>query len=185
MVNSISGSPPGVVHTPTGRVTVSSGDTLTTIGAQTSRTWEQLAGFNHLPNPNLILAGQVLTIPPEDYVPPALVALAATTATSLQLPQTPTSQAWSPAAHASAPAAGITGIWACIGEHESGNNPATNTGNGYYGAFQDTLSAWRAGGGGPGLPSDYSYAEQLAVNERIQAIQGWGAWPNTSRMCGM
>jgi hypothetical protein len=77
------------------------------------------------------------------------------------------------------------GIWGCIGQHESGNNPGTNTGNGYYGAFQDTIGAWREGGGGPGLPSDYSYSQQLAVNQRIQAISGWGAWPNTSRMCGV
>ena len=75
-------------------------------------------------------------------------------------------------------------MWACIAQHESGGNPATNTGNGYYGAFQDTIGSWQAAGGGPGLPSDYSYAEQLAVNQRIQAQQGWGAWPSTSRMCG-
>jgi hypothetical protein len=75
-------------------------------------------------------------------------------------------------------------MWACIAQHESGGNAATNTGNGYYGAFQDTIGSWQAAGGGPGLPSDYSYAEQLAVNQRIQAQQGWGAWPTTSRMCG-
>jgi hypothetical protein len=80
---------------------------------------------------------------------------------------------------------GSSGVWGCIGQHESGNNPATNTGNGYYGAFQDTISAWRAGGGGPGLPSNYSYSEQLRVNQNLQAQVGWGAWPNTSRMCGV
>jgi hypothetical protein len=78
-----------------------------------------------------------------------------------------------------------SGTWACIAYHESGGNPATNTGNGYYGAFQDTLGSWQSAGGGPGLPSNYSYSQQLAVNQRIQAQQGWGAWPNTSRMCGV
>jgi Transglycosylase-like domain len=31
--------------------------------------------------------------------------------------------------------AGLSGVWACIAEHESGGNPAANTGNGFYGAF--------------------------------------------------
>jgi hypothetical protein len=78
-----------------------------------------------------------------------------------------------------------SGVWGCIAQHESGGNPATNTGNGYYGAFQDTIGSWEAAGGGPGLPSDYSYATQLAVNEVIQQQQGWGAWPVTSRACGV
>jgi resuscitation-promoting factor RpfB len=77
------------------------------------------------------------------------------------------------------------GIWDCIAHFESGGNPAENTGNGYFGAFQFTLSTWRSAGGGPGLPSDYSYATQLAVAEVVQQQQGWGAWPNTSRMCGV
>lgn len=78
-----------------------------------------------------------------------------------------------------------SGVWSCIAYHESGGNPATNTGNGFYGAFQFTLSTWQSAGGGPGLPSSYSYSTQLAVAERVQQQQGWGAWPNTSRMCGV
>jgi len=77
------------------------------------------------------------------------------------------------------------GVWACIAHYESGGNPAENTGNGFYGAFQFTLSTWQAAGGGPGLPSDYSYSQQLVIAERVQQMQGWGAWPNTSRMCGV
>jgi len=78
-----------------------------------------------------------------------------------------------------------SGVWSCIAYHESGGDPATNTGNGFYGAFQFTLSTWESAGGGPGLPSSYSYSTQLAVAERVQQQQGWGAWPNTSRMCGV
>lgn len=46
-----------------------------------------------------------------------------------------------------------------VAQCESGGNAGTNTGNGYYGAFQFTLSTWKAVGG-TGLPSDHSYGEQ-------------------------
>ena len=194
-----SGSPPEAtvlvsVQTPTlPRVTVKPGDSLWLIGVHTGRSWEQLASYNHVPNPNLIYVGDTITIPPASY------------AGSVDLPAPaprytpPVTHYSAPVSHYSAPRVTYTprpapvvsapvnsgGIWGCIGEHESGNNPGTNTGNGYYGAFQDTIGAWREGGGGPGLPSNYSYSQQLAVNQRIQAISGWGAWPNTSRMCGV
>jgi hypothetical protein len=76
-------------------------------------------------------------------------------------------------------------VWSCIAAHESGGNPAEDTGNGFYGMFQFTESSWEGAGGGPGLPSSYSAATQLQVAEHLQQMQGWGAWPNTSRMCGV
>lgn len=194
VVTKTSDPPPRVVHAPIlRRVTVRPGDTLTAIGARTSRTWDQLAAYNHIPNPNLIYVDQVITIPPVSYVPPSPVVLPVPAAPVAVVPHhlAQTSHYSAPVVHYSAPApapqpvATGGGIWACIGQHESGNNAATNTGNGYYGAFQDTISAWRAGGGGPGLPSDYSYSEQLRVNQNLQSQVGWGAWPNTSRMCGV
>jgi LysM repeat protein len=166
--------PPRVVHAPITRVTIEPGDTLTAIGARTSRTWEQLASYNHLPNPDLIYTDQILTIPPVNFVP---VALPAAPAPAPQVVRATSA----PAGYTT----GGSGVWACIASHESGGNPATNTGNGYYGAFQDTLGSWQAAGGGPGLPSDYSYAQQVAVNQRIQQQQGWGAWPVSSGACGM
>lgn len=42
---------------------VRSGDTLSSIAAQHGTTWQTLAELNHLSNPNLIHAGQVLTLP--------------------------------------------------------------------------------------------------------------------------
>ena len=76
-----------------------------------------------------------------------------------------------------------SGVWACIAAHESGGNPATDTGNGYYGMYQFTLGSWYAAGG-TGNPAAASAAEQTAVAERVQQQQGWGAWPVTSRECG-
>ena len=82
------------------------------------------------------------------------------------------------------PAGGWRWPWSCIAQYESGGNPAENTGNGFYGGLQFTLSTWLAYGGS-GNPADASIAEQEAVAQRVLAAQGWGAWPNTSRMCGL
>jgi hypothetical protein len=90
-------------------------------------------------------------------------------------------------APAPAPAAsggGWTGPWACIARYESGGNPAANTGNGFYGGLQFTLGTWQANGG-TGNPANASIAQQEAVANNVLASQGWGAWPNTSRMCGL
>jgi len=74
--------------------------------------------------------------------------------------------------------------WSCIAAHESGGNPVTDTGNGYYGGLQFSLASW-AGAGGVGNPAQASIEAQEATADRLLAMQGWGAWPNTSRMCGL
>lgn len=72
---------------------------------------------------------------------------------------------------------------ACIREHESGDNYSTNTGNGYYGAYQDLLSTWESHGG-TGLPSDAPPAVQDQINYEIWLSGGWGQW-STAGMCGL
>jgi len=67
---------------------------------------------------------------------------------------------------------------------ESGDNYATNTGNGYYGAYQFALSTWHALGYS-GLPSSASPATQDAAARRLQAADGWGQWPACSRRLGL
>ena len=74
--------------------------------------------------------------------------------------------------------------WSCIAQHESGGNPAENTGNGFYGGLQFTMSTWLAYGG-QGNPANASIAQQEAVAERVLHAQGWGAWPNSSVACGL
>jgi LysM repeat protein len=179
------------VQAPIQRVTVQPGDSLSAIGARMSRTWVQLAAYNNIANPNLIYPGQVLTVPPASYVPAAV-----SVATPAAPPQpattygTSTGSSQSPPApqtsYTSTPASSSSGVWGCIASYESGGNPSTNTGNGYYGMYQDTQSSWVAGGGLAYAPRPdlASAAAQTAVNQRIQAQQGWGAWPVTSRMCG-
>ena len=62
---------------------------------------------------------------------------------------------------------------------ESGGDPRTNTGNGFYGLLQFTLSTWAAAGG-RGLPSNASYYEQAVRGVRWRNIAGSGQWP----VCG-
>lgn len=70
--------------------------------------------------------------------------------------------------------------WLIVAGCESGVRPTANTGNGFYGALQFALGSWRAVGG-RGLPSQASFIEQLYRAERLQRIQGWGAWPYCAR----
>jgi hypothetical protein len=88
-----------------------------------------------------------------------------------------------PAARAAAPAnyAGGAGGWAAaVRQRESGGNYATNTGNGYYGAYQFDLQTWR-GVGGSGLPSDATPAEQDMRAQMLYNQRGCSPWPNTCR----
>jgi hypothetical protein len=72
---------------------------------------------------------------------------------------------------------------ACIRDHESGDNYGINTGNGYYGAYQDSLSTWESHGG-TGLPSDAPPVVQDQINYEIWLTGGWGQW-GTAAGCGL
>ena len=84
-----------------------------------------------------------------------------------------------PAANA-APAS----AWDQVAQCESGGNWQINTGNGYYGGLQFSLATWRANGG-VGMPHQASREQQIAVAERVQAAQGWGAWPACTARLGI
>jgi hypothetical protein len=62
---------------------------------------------------------------------------------------------------------------------ESGGRYSTNTGNGFYGAYQFTLGSWRAVGGRR-MPHLAEPAEQDYRAVRLLWVQGRGAWP----VCG-
>ena len=74
--------------------------------------------------------------------------------------------------------------WDALAECESSGNWAINTGNGFSGGLQFTPSTWAAFGG-VGAPENASRAEQIAVAERVQAGQGWGAWPSCAAQLGL
>jgi hypothetical protein len=71
-------------------------------------------------------------------------------------------------------------ILAAIRGCESGGDYSTNTGNGFYGAFQFTLSTWAAVGGS-GLPSEASPHEQDERAAQLYRELGPGPWP----VCGV
>lgn len=70
-------------------------------------------------------------------------------------------------------AAFLAALRAC----ESGGNYATNTGNGFYGAYQFDLGTW-ASVGGSGLPSNASPAEQDYRASLLYQSRGGAPWPN-------
>jgi LysM repeat protein len=47
------------------------GDTLRNVATRFAVTWQAIAAYNNIPNPNVVQAGMVIMIPPVDYVPPS------------------------------------------------------------------------------------------------------------------
>ncbi|MBO0728059.1 MAG: LysM peptidoglycan-binding domain-containing protein [Acidimicrobiaceae bacterium] len=160
-------------------------------------TWQSLAKLNHLTDPNLIFPNQVIQISSTgtsstvavrdgdgDFDGDSGDAVATAPAASVAAPDpAPVHTAPAPAPVASSSVTG-GGIWSCIANHESGGNPAENTGNGFYGAFQFTASTWDSLGTGYARADLAPYSVQLQAAQQLQARSGWGQWPNTSAMCG-
>jgi LysM repeat protein len=79
---------------------------------------------------------------------------------------------------ATSSSAASVATWDAVAQCESGGNWHINTGNGYYGGLQFSQSSWEAAGG-------LKYAQradlatkdqQIAVAEKLLALQGPGAW---------
>ena len=159
---------------------VVSGDSLSTIAAaENLGSWRPLWNVNSdITNPDMIFPGQKFTIPTGDTAERALPA-----GISDQLPNQQV-QAIAPQRHiTSAPravnyAGGTAGIFERIRLRESGGNYATNTGNGYYGAYQYDIGTWNSYGGyaradlAPSAVQDAKAAETYAQ-------RGCSPWPNT------
>lgn len=77
--------------------------------------------------------------------------------------------------------------WDKLAQCESGGNWAINTGNGYHGGLQFNPGTWAAYGGTAFAPTaDLATREQqIAIAERTQAAQGWGAWPACTARLGL
>jgi hypothetical protein len=69
--------------------------------------------------------------------------------------------------------------WDAVAQCESGGNWSINTGNGYYGGLQFSLSTWR-GVGGPGYPHEHSRETQIHYAEILYSQRGASPWP----VCG-
>jgi hypothetical protein len=83
------------------------------------------------------------------------------------------------AARARAAASTASPALEAIAACESGGNPQTDTGNGFYGKYQFTLATWQAVGGA-GNPAQASEAEQDHRAAALLAQAGPGQWP----VCG-
>ncbi len=67
---------------------------------------------------------------------------------------------------------------------ESSDNYRTDTGNGYYGAYQFDLSTWHGLGYG-GRPDQAAPATQDRAARRLYHQRGWQPWPACSRREGL
>ncbi len=81
-----------------------------------------------------------------------------------------------------APATGD--VWARLRQCESGGDYSTDTGNGYYGAYQFSEATW-LGIGQTGYPDDAPPPVQDQAAYRLQNRSGWGQWPACSQKLGL
>lgn len=174
-------SPTTTSKKPNHKVKVAPGDTLAAIAGRHHTTYVRLYNANpEITDPDLIFPGEILRIPtaheqlPNRLKPARPAAPGPSVAAAKSVTPAPR-----PAAHAPA-----GGVWNALAQCESGGNWAANTGNGFYGGLQFTLSSWQAVGGS-GYPNQASASEQIARAQILQARQGWSAWPACSAKLGL
>lgn len=88
---------------------------------------------------------------------------------------------------ASAPEVANGSVWDQLAQCESTGNWAINTGNGFSGGLQFTDSTWAGFGGTAYAPRAHlaTREQQIAVAQKVQAAQGWGAWPACTSKMGL
>lgn len=170
-------------------VIVQDGDYLEKIAVNHDTSYLRLYYANAaITNPDLIYPGDTVRIPDasESLAARALTA-SAPIAAKQAVAANPTADTQPTATSqivATAPSVGDGSVWDSIANCESGGNWAINTGNGFYGGLQFTLSSWQAVGGS-GYPNQASREEQIARGGMLQARQGWNAWPVCSHRAGV
>lgn len=179
-------------------VTVKKGDNLTRISESNDTTVLRLYYANtDVKDPDLIFPDQKLRIPAADEmltpreVPvnqqiPTPTPAESDRASAPQPAAVPAAPAPQPVRSAPvyAPTVASGSVWDRLAQCESGGNWAINTGNGFYGGLQFTLSSWQAVGGS-GYPNQASREEQIMRAEKLLAMQGWGAWPACTAKLGI
>lgn len=166
-------------------VTVQEGNNLSLIGAANNSTYERIFYANlEIQDPNIIHPGQQLRIPtPEEQLTPREIPVAVPVVQPVEYSGYEEGYDYQPqTASATIPSDGS--VWDQLAQCEAGGNWATNTGNGYSGGLQFSPGTWAAHGG-TGDASSASREQQIAVAERVQASQGWGAWPACSAKLGL
>lgn len=176
------------------KVVVQPGDSLTIIAEAHATTYVRIYNANDkIQDPNLIYPGDNLRVPtPDEQIPDRpLPTVPPVAQAPTNTPSTPLAATPAPAQSrriVPTPAAPVTvsngSVWDQLARCESGGNWAINTGNGFYGGLQFTLSSWH-GVGGSGYPNEASREEQIARAEILKSKQGWGAWPACSSKLGL
>lgn len=167
------------------QVIVKPGDYLAKIAKANNTTYIRLYNANpKIKDPDLIYPGQVIKIPGANEKlanriesKPTVVKSSASKRTPKQSTSKPL---YSPPMQYNAGGS----VWDKIAQCESGGNWSINTGNGFYGGLQFTLSSWQAVGG-QGYPNMASKSEQIYRAKILQSRQGWGAWPACSAALGL
>lgn len=77
-----------------------------------------------------------------------------------------------------------TQVWYDLADCEAGGDWYIDTGNGYYGGLQFSLGSWEAVGGS-GYPNEHPPSTQIEMGRRLQARQGWDAWPHCAEKLGL
>ncbi|HEX5394859.1 MAG TPA: transglycosylase family protein [Candidatus Saccharimonadales bacterium] len=171
------------------KITVKRGDSLSKIAKKQKTEWRRIFDANkNIKDPDVIKPGDKLRIPKKDeklkHRPlPAQRSVAPKKA--VYVPKSAPAAHTAPvASHVSYPAVSGGSVWDRLAQCESGGNWSINTGNGYYGGLQFTLSTWRSLGGS-GYPNQASRSEQIARAQALQARSGWGQWPACAAKLGL
>lgn len=176
-------------------VKVEAGNTLSGIAKAHGSTYVRLFNANtQISHPDKIYPGQDVRIPSADeqlasrQMSAAPAPAAATPAKQTAVAKPRAAATPKRTAQVSKPAPAATnvngGVWDRLAQCESTGNWSINSGNGYYGGLQFSLSSWRAVGG-TGYPHQASKAEQISRAEALKAKQGWGAWPACTKKLGL
>ncbi len=123
-----------------------------------------------------------VTTVPVTTVPVTTVPVTTVPVTTVPVTAAPQAASASGGAAGEPPPAG--GVWLELRDCESGDNYQTDTGNGFYGAYQFAGATW-SGLGLPGVASDAPYWVQDEAAERLQAQYGWKPWPACSAALGL
>nr|BBH93446.1 hypothetical protein KTA_16450 [Thermogemmatispora argillosa] len=163
-----------------GCYTVVSGDTLSGIAVRYGTSWQTLASYNHIPNPNLIFPGQQVCIPGQG-------SNSATSVSVQSQSQTTQSSAVSTTSSQSVSGSIPQMIYQVFGSYgaqalsvaqcESGLNPyATNSSSGAAGLFQFLPSTWATTS--QAAYSPYNAAANIRAAYEVFARDGfsWREW---------
>ena len=162
-------------------IIVGPGDNLSKIAKKYDTTWKRIYNANEtIKHPDMINPGDKIRIPNEnedlkERPLPNGVTISIEVRSKKQSSSKP---------QKNYPVISGDSVWDRLAQCESGGNWSINTGNGYYGGLQFSLSTWQSVGGS-GYPNQASRAEQIARAKILQARSGWGAWPACATQLGL